>query len=43
MDINMMPEGHGRKVAACDVQNWMSARARRLKIQQVLNSGTGEF
>ena len=43
MDIDMMPEGHGRKVAACDVQNVMSARARRLKIQQVLNSGTGEF
>ena len=42
MEIDMMPEGLGRKVAACDVQNWMSARARRLRIQQVLNSGAGE-
>jgi hypothetical protein len=30
--MEMIPDGLGRKVAACLVQNWMSARARRLRI-----------
>ena len=40
-EIDMIPEGIGRKVDPSDVGNWMSANARTLQGQQMLSDGAG--
>ena len=40
-EIDMIPEGIGRKVDPSDVGNWMSAKARKLRGQQMLSDGAG--
>ena len=41
-EIDMKPDGVGRKVTAADVGSWMSAKARKLRSQQLLSGGAGQ-
>ena len=42
VEIDLKPEGIGRKVGPEDVRNWMSAKARRAKSLAFLSSGAGQ-
>ena len=42
MEIDMKPEGVGRKVVPDDVKNWMYAKARKARSQGLLSSGAGQ-
>ena len=38
VEIDMMPEGDGRKVVQDDVKNWMSAKARKVRSLSLVSS-----
>ena len=42
VEIDMKPEGFGRKVVPDDVKNWMSAKARKARSLAFLSSGAGQ-
>ena len=42
MEIDMKPEGVGRKVVPDDVKNWMSAKARKARRLELLSSVAGQ-